>query len=262
MQQGALPVVFTAHGSPMNALPGGPFAAFLRRWGAELPRPRAILAVSAHWEGPDLAVTASPAPPTIHDFWGFPEPLYALRYPVAGSPELAGRVVELLRAAGLAGRLDRDRGLDHGAWSPLLHLYPSADVPVVQLSLLRRAPGSRHLAVGRALAPLAEEGVLVLGSGNVTHNLATADLRDREAPVERWAEEFDGWVAQRLLAGDAAALSEWSERGPHGRLAHPTAEHYVPLLVALGAAGSGRAVSFPHEGFEHGTLSMRCVAFS
>lgn len=254
-----MPVVFTAHGNPMNALGGTPFASFLGVWGQSLPLPRAILCVSAHWERSRLAVTAGERPDTVHDFYGFPEDLYRLRYPAPGSLALAARVRELLVGSGLGCDLEPGRGLDHGAWSPLLHLFPAADVPVVQLSLPLGAFMASHLEIGNALAPLRMEGVLVLGSGNLVHNLHAADLRHRDRDVAAWASRFDDWVAARLAAWDLDALASPWFAGPDGRLAHPTLEHYAPLLVVCGAAPEPSTVSFPFEGFEHGTLSMRCV---
>lgn len=255
-----LPVLFSAHGSPMNALGGTDFAAFLAAWGRQLPRLQAVAVISAHWESDRLAATTSPQPGTIHDFFGFPAELYALRYPAPGTPSQAARAAALLRAAGLPVDEDPLRGLDHGAWSPLLHLMPAADVPVFQISLLQGVPFSRHLEVGKALRPLRDEGVLLLGSGNVVHNLVTADLARRDRPVEPWAREFDAWVRDRLDRSDLDALADPS-LAPHGRKAHPTPEHYLPLLVACGAAGEGARVEHAFEGFEHGTLSMRSVRF-
>ena len=256
-----VPVGFTAHGSPMNALGGTPFADALERWApALLAGARALLVVSAHWETRGVALTGAAAPDTIHDFGGFPEPLYRLRYPAPGHPGLAVEAVELLAGAGVEARVDPERGIDHGAWSPLRFLRPSADRPVVQLSLDRTRSLAELIDVGRALHPLRERGVLVLGSGNVVHNLRTADFADRDAPVEGWARDFDAWVKARLLDWDLPMLAA-PEDGPSGRVAHPTREHYTPLLVAAGAAGPGSRVSFPWEGFEHGTISMRCVQF-
>ncbi|HZE87985.1 MAG TPA: 4,5-DOPA dioxygenase extradiol [Verrucomicrobiae bacterium] len=261
-----MPVVFCAHGNPMNAIRDNRFTRFLRGWGPALPKPRAVLAISAHWEAARLAVTAAARPETIHDFYGFPEELFAVRYPAPGDPGLASRIESLLRAAGLDAAIDAKRGLDHGAWAPLRCLYPDASVPVVQLSLLAGLPFARHVEVGRALAPLRHEGVLVLGSGNLVHNLRTADLFDERERAVPWALEFDAWVAASLHAWDLEALAAFMDRAPQGRLAHPTAEHYVPLLVAAGAAsapsGAPPRVSFPFEGFEHATISLRCVTFS
>lgn len=257
-----MPVWFSAHGNPMNALGGTPFATFLSKWGRTASGPRAILMVSAHWESARLAVTSSERPGTLHDFYGFPAELYTLRYPTPGDPDLALRVVRLLGDAGLAAADDGRRGLDHGAWAPLLFLFPEADIPVLQLSLTRPANLQEHVAAGRALASLRDEDVLIVGSGNIVHNLGAADLSARDLPVERWAEEFDSWVAERLLAWDIEALCRpWD--GPHGRRAHPTLEHYAPLLVAAGAAGPDKpGISFPFATFEHANLSMRCVEFA
>jgi len=253
------PVCFTAHGNPMNALGRTAFARFLVRWGPELPRPRALLLVSAHWEQPRLRVTAAERPDTIHDFYGFPSELYALRYPAPGDPDLARRVQALLREARIEASLDPSRGLDHGAWAPLLGLFPAAELPVVQLSLLAGVPFQRHLEVGRSLAPLRDEGVRILGSGNLVHNLARADLAEVDVPPAAWAVAFDEWVKQRLDGWELADLAAFTELTPDGRKAHPTPEHYLPLLVACGAADPRPRVSYPYEGFEHGTLSLRCV---
>jgi 4,5-DOPA dioxygenase extradiol len=246
------PVAFVGHGSPMNALGGSPYADALHAWGTRLAKPKAVLALSAHFESPRLAVTATAHPETIHDFGGFPSALYDIEYPAPGDPALARRIAELTGAA-----LDERRGLDHGVWSPLRFLFPDAGVTVVQLSLPRDA--SALVDTGRALAPLRAEGVLVLASGNVTHNLRTADMGDRDAAPEAWAVEFDAWVKERLLAWDLESLADFRTRAPHGRLAHPTPEHFAPLLVACGAADPRPDVCFPYEGFEHATLSLRCV---
>jgi 4,5-DOPA dioxygenase extradiol len=242
----------------MNALGGTPFSQGLASWGARLPTPRALLVVSAHWESRGVAVTAATQPETIHDFGGFPEALYTLQYPAPGAPDVAREVALVLAAGGITARLDQRRGLDHGAWSPLLFLRPKADVPVVQLSLDRERTLLELVDVGRALRPLRDRGVLILGSGNVVHNLGTADLENRDAPAEAWSREFDAWARDRLLAWDLPALA-LPESGPHGRAAHPTREHYAPIMVVAGAADPRPVVGFPWEGFEHATLSMRCV---
>lgn len=256
-----LPVLFSAHGNPMNALGGTPFADFLGRWGRALPRPRVLLVVSAHWQSRRLAVTASERPETLHDFYGFPPALFALRYPATGDPALAEAVRARLHEAGFETARDEQRGLDHGAWAPLRFLFPAADVPVVQLSLLFGATPARQLDVGRALGPLRDEGVLIVGSGNIVHNLGSADLSRREPPVAAWAAEFDAWVKSRLDAWDLEALADFAQRAPHGPRAHPTREHYEPLLVACGAADGPAPPRVTHacDSFEHGTLSMRCV---
>ncbi|MFN7989289.1 MAG: class III extradiol ring-cleavage dioxygenase [Thermoanaerobaculia bacterium] len=255
-----LPVLFTAHGSPMNALGGTPFAAKLETWAAAWPRPAAILCVSAHREETPLSLTAAGKPATVHDFYGFPRTLYELRYPAHGSPAVAGRAAALLAASGLPARLDADAGLDHGTWAPLLLALPAADVPVVQLSLPARSRLDVCVAMGRALAPLRDEGVLLLGSGNLVHNLREADLSEVELPVVPWAAEFDGWVAERISAGDVDALASLAG-APNARRAHPTLEHYAPVVACAAAAGADSA-SFPVTGFEHASLSLRCVAWS
>lgn len=239
----------------MNALGRTRFARFLREW--PIPRPSAWLVVSAHWQTPAPRVTAGARPETIHDFYGFPRELHALTYPAPGEPTLARRVLDLLGAAGIGATADPTRGLDHGTWAPLLQIAPAADVPVVQLSLPAAFP-DRLVEMGLALAPLRDEGVLIAGSGNLVHNLATADLSEEVLPVEPWAAAFDGWVADRLRAWDVAALATFAG-APEPRRAHPTLEHYAPLLVACGAAGTAPQVTFPFEGFEHATLSLRCV---
>ncbi len=253
-----MPVLFVGHGSPMNAIEDNQWARGFRDLARALPRPRAVLAVSAHWYVEGTFTTASARPETIHDFGGFPEALYRIQYPAPGDPALARR------AAGLvgAGRATTTEGwgLDHGTWSVLLHVWPAADVPVVQLSIDGRLPPDRHLAIGRALAPLRDEGVLILGSGNVTHNLrqAFAAMRSGDRATPAWARDFDGEVARALSAHDTGALVR-APTTEAGRMAHPTPDHYLPLLYVAGAAGPGDDVRFPITGFDLGSLSMRCA---
>jgi 4,5-DOPA dioxygenase extradiol len=250
-------VLFVGHGSPMNAISDNEWSRGFRALGDRLPRPRAILAVSAHWYLPDTLLTGEPTPRTIHDFWGFPRELHELRYPAPGEPALARRVAGLL-----GGDTVADWGLDHGTWSVLVHTHPAADVPVVQLSIDERLPAERHLAIGRALAPLRDEGVLVMASGNIVHNLrhalSSAD-RGLTAPPA-WATDFDAAVAGALERHDLAFLAA-ALTGPQGSRAHPTPEHYLPLLYAAGAAGDAGPVRFPLTGFDLGSLSMRAVLF-
>ncbi len=254
-----LPVVFVGHGSPMNAIEDNQWSRGFRDLGSRLPRPSAILAVSAHWYIRGTAVTANDFPPTIHDFGGFPEPLYEVQYLAKGDPDLASRVAEL-RAPDMVTR-SLDWGLDHGTWSVLLHMWPRADVPVVQLSIDGRLPVSRHAEIGRSLSPLRDEGVLILGSGNVVHNLGDAfgRMRAGEHSTPDWATDFDNDVVRGLEEHDLDALAGLVE-SPAGRKAHPTPEHYLPLLYVAGAAGQD-AVSFPITGFDLGSLSMRSVVF-
>ncbi len=245
--------VFVSHGAPTLVLEDHPARRFLAGLGGELERPRAILCVSAHWETAKPTVSTAERPETIHDFFGFPDQLYRLRYPAPGAPDLARRAAELLRAAGLPCGEDAGRGLDHGAWSPLILIYPEADIPVTQLSIQPGRGPRHHLAVGRALQALAEEGVLILASGGAVHNLSQFRI-DRRAPAQ-WATQFEEWLTQRLLAGDAAALVGY-EGLAEGAKAHPTDEHFLPLFVALGAAGEGARGRALHRSFAHGSLAM------
>jgi 4,5-DOPA dioxygenase extradiol len=254
-----LPVLFLGHGSPMNAIEDNEWSRALRALAPRLPRPRAILCVSAHWFVPATRVGANERPETIHDFGGFPPELYAVEYPAPGDPALARRVVELCGPA--RATLGTDWGLDHGAWSVLRHLFPAADVPVVQLSVHDGLPPAAHLALGQALAPLRDEGVLLVGSGNLVHNLGDALRRhargDHSTP--EWARAFDADVAGAVEAHEPGVLVRALE-GETGRLAHPTPDHYLPLLYAAGAAGDG-PVHFPVTGFDLGSLSMRSIRF-
>lgn len=228
-----MPALFVGHGSPMNAIEPNALRRSWRALGEALPRPRAILCVSAHWETHGVFLTAAERPATIHDFYGFPKALYAIQYPAPGDPALAQRTAELL--AGHDARLDPARGLDHGAWSVLVAMYPAADIPVVQLSLDSRQPGAFHYGLAQKLAPLRDEGVLVLGSGNIVHNLGLLDFHDpRPTP---WAARFDAEVKARLAARDHEALLAYDTLGPDAGLAIPTPEHYLPLLYAIALQG-------------------------
>ena len=251
--------LFVSHGPPTIVADEVPTREFLRGLGATVSRPRAILCVSAHWETDAPAVSTAAAPATIHDFYGFPKPLYGLRYPAPGAPALAEQAVKALAEAGIACDRDLSRGLDHGAWQPLMLMYPEADIAVAQLSVQRR-DAAHHLAVGRALAPLAEDGVLVLGSGNATHNLAERGRRD--APPVAWARAFHDWLVATIEAGDEAALVDWLARAPEARRNHPTPDHYLPLVVAFGAAGPGARGCLLHDAFLYGSLSMAAFAFT
>ncbi len=255
-----MPVLFVGHGSPMNAIEDNRWSRGFRALAAELPVPRAILAVSAHWYVDGTFTTANDRPSTIHDFGGFPDALYRVQYPAPGDPALASHVAELLRARGATAR--SDWGLDHGTWSVLVHLRPSADVPVVQLSIDARLPAAEHLTIGRALAPLRDEGVLVLGSGNLVHNLRhafSAHLAG-EPRTPTWARAFDEEIARALAAHDDDALVRALE-SETGRLSHPTPDHYLPVLYAAGASSTADVVRFPIEGFDWASLSMRSVVF-
>lgn len=221
--------------------------------------PSAILAISAHWTTPAPEIGSAAHPETVHDFYGFPRPLYDIRYPAPGAPVLAGRVLELLRAQGITGTADAQQGLDHGAWVPLALMYPHAGIPVAQLSVQPRRNAAEHIALGRALAPLREQGVLILGSGGAVHNLG--DFRYGGGGVAAWAGAFAGWLDATLAAGDIDGIARWTEVCPEARLAHPTDEHFLPLPVALGAAGPTPRAERLHDGFEHGSIGMQAYAF-
>jgi 4,5-DOPA dioxygenase extradiol len=255
---GRMPVLFVGHGSPMNAIEDNAWSRGFRDLARLLPRPRAVLAVSAHWYVAGTFATGNEHPETIHDFGGFPEALYHIQYPAPGDLALARRAVALVGEK--RASLRTDWGLDHGTWSVLRHVWPAADVPVVQLSIDGRLAPAGHLAIGRALAPLRDEGVLVLASGNVTHNLrhAFAAWRSGERATPDWARAFDEGVATALSAHDEGHLVRALD-GEAGRLAHPTPDHYLPLLYAAGASGPGDPVRFPVTGFDMGSLSMRSV---
>jgi 4,5-DOPA dioxygenase extradiol len=256
-----LPVVFVSHGSPMHALEAGAAGQAWAALARGLPRPRAIVIVSAHWETLAPALTGAARPQTIHDFYGFPEPLYRIRYPAPGAPELAARAAALLAQAGFAAQVDPAHGLDHGAWSPLLHAYPEADVPVVQLSLQTERGTRHHIALGRALAPLAGEGVLLIGSGHMTHNLRDFDRGGGQVAPLAYAREFQAWVAGRIAARDLDALADYRSRAPHALRAHPSEEHFLPLFFALGAAAPTGASERLYDGIEGGALAMDAWLF-
>jgi 4,5-DOPA dioxygenase extradiol len=264
-----LPTLFISHGSPMHALHAGRAGDAWASFGATLPRPQAVLIASAHWETELPMAGTSAKPETIHDFGGFPDALYRIRYAAPGAPAVALRAVSLLQAAGTPASTNGCRGLDHGAWVPLLRMYPDADVPVAQISIQPSLGGAHHLALGAALAPLAREGVLVVGSGHMTHNLrewVEFARRHRMQPVETpaaaYVDEFRGWVDTALRHGDRDALAHWYERAPHARRAHPTPEHFLPLHVAYGAAGPSPAVERLDLGIDAGSLAMDAYVFT
>ena len=253
-----MPVLFFGHGNPMNAITENAYAKKWNAIGRGLPKPTAVLAVSAHWYVDHTAVTVSPAPRTIHDFGGFPRELYEVQYPAPGDPRLAERVRDLL-APDAPVALDARWGLDHGTWSVLVHLFPDADVPVVQLSVDERKPPRFHYEVGKRLGTLRDEGVLLIGSGNVVHNLhAFAWGRH---PVEQydWAVRFESRVRELLLARDDAPLLDYPSLGEDALLSVPTPDHYLPLLYVLGARRESDTITFPVEGVDGGSISMLAV---
>ena len=256
----ALPSVFVSHGSPMHALQPGPAGEAWKALGRRLPRPRAILIASAHWETRLPMLTGSARPETIHDFYNFPEPLYRLRYPAPGAPQLAQRAQALLESAGFGAAIDGCRGLDHGAWAPLLYAYPEHDVPVVQLSVQPALGPRHHLQVGKALRDLSGEGVLIVGSGHMTHNLR--DWARGAGRPEPYAREFAEWVKDRLEAHDFESLVDYRAKSPHGARAHPTDEHFLPLFVALGAAQERAKPERVYDAIDSGVLAMDAYVFS
>jgi 4,5-DOPA dioxygenase extradiol len=255
-----LPSVFISHGSPMHALEPGPAGEVWKALGARLGKPRAIVIASAHWETDLPMLTGTARPQTIHDFYNFPEPLYRLRYPAPGAPEIAQRAQELLQNAGIGVSIDGSRGLDHGAWAPLLYMYPEADVPVVQISVQPALGPRHHVAVGNSLRNLSGEGVLLIGSGHMTHNLRDW-ARGRGTP-EPYAREFQAWVFDKLNKHDVADLIEYRARSAHGARAHPTDEHFLPLFFALGAAPERAKPERVYDAIDSGVLAMDAYVFN
>lgn len=256
-----LPSLYISHGSPMTAIQPHRVGERLAELARELPRPNAIVIATAHWLARQPHVGGAARPETIHDFYGFPQALYDIQYPAKGDPSLAARVTELLDKGGLPTTLDPTQGLDHGAWVPLRLLYPKADIPIVPLSIQPQLGPAHHYAIGRALAPLRDEGVLVIGSGSITHNLH--DFRagyseEREAPYVR---PFIEWVERKAAEGDVPALLDYRRQAPFAERAHPTDEHLLPLFVALGAAGEHPHAARIDAGIEHGLFAMDIYRF-
>lgn len=252
-----MPAIFFGHGNPMLTLSPNTYTQAWAAVGKAIPRPKAVLAVSAHWYIRGCAVTVNAKPPTIHDFGGFPDELFQIEYPVPGSLELARRVQALLNP--LPVRLAEDWGLDHGTWTVLRHVFPKADIPVVQLSIDRTQPPQFHYDLGKRLLPLREEDVLVIGSGNIVHNLAQYVWDGDAAQPFDWAVRFDQYVRESLLRGDDQSLIDYKKLGQDALLSIPTPDHYLPFLYVLGLRRPGEAVSFPVEGIEGGTMSMRAI---
>jgi 4,5-DOPA dioxygenase extradiol len=254
--------LFLSHGAPTLPLTDTPARTFLEHVGATLPRPTAVLVVSAHWETEQPTVNAVDWNETIHDFYGFPRPLYDLRYPAPGNPQLAVRVADLLDAAGFATKIDRRRGLDHGAWVPLLLMYPQADIPVLQLSVQTHLGPAHHLRIGRAIAGLRQEGVLIVGSGSFTHDLSEFRRHGLNDPAPAWVNDFADWFDDALREHRSGDLLDYRRLAPFATKNHPTEEHLLPLYVALGAAGEGAAIQHLHASSTHGVLRMDVYAFN
>ena len=256
------PALFVSHGSPMFAIDSGEYGKALRRFGERIPRPAAIVIVSAHWEAPwPIRVNAAARPSLIYDFGGFPKALYELTYPAPGSPQLAGQVVSLLSDAGLPAEPEPTRGWDHGVWIPLSLLYPDASVPVVEVSLPVPREPQTPLQMGAALTPLRRRGVLLVGSGGIVHNLALARLDRTEGPVDEWAQRFDEWVRARADRREKDEIGRYRELAPDARLAVPASEHFDPLLFVLGAGEESDATEQLSSGFRYSNLSLASFAF-
>ncbi|RON31110.1 class III extradiol ring-cleavage dioxygenase [Pseudomonas brassicacearum] len=252
------PSLYISHGSPMLALEPGASGPALARLAAELPKPEAIVIVSAHWESNELLVSGNPQPETWHDFGGFPQALFNVQYPAPGNPQLATEVVELLKANGLPAAIDAKRPFDHGVWVPLSLMYPQADIPVVQVSLPTRGGPALQTRVGHALASLREHGVLLIGSGSITHNLRELDWHAGPESVEPWAQAFRDWMIEKLAANDETALHDYRQQAPNAARNHPSDEHLLPLYFARGAGGT---FSVSHKGFTMGALGMDIYRF-
>lgn len=253
-----LPSLFISHGSPMLALEPGASGPALARLAAELPRPKAIVLVSAHWESRELLVASGAQPDTWHDFGGFPAALFAVQYPAPGNPELAAEVAQLLNDNGLPARLDANRPFDHGAWVPLSLMYPAADIPVVQVSLPSREGPALQQRVGEVLAALRGQGILLIGSGSITHNLGELSWHAGPGRAEPWAQAFRDWMVDKLQADDDQALLNYRQLAPNAVRNHPSDEHLLPLYFARGAGGG---FSIAHQGFTLGALGMDIYRF-
>jgi len=264
MAQSIFPTVYVSHGSPMVMLENTAARDFLSGYGKTLGKPKAILIASAHFEARAPLLSADAKPEMIYDFGGFPRALFEMRYPAPGSPALAERAVDMLAASGIEAHPATGRGYDHGTWVPLKLMYPDADIPVVQLSIQTNLGGMHHVALGRALAPLREEGVLIMGSGSITHNLGEL-MRSRaalDAPTPQWVRDFDEWVREKVDTGSLDDIAHYLERAPYARENHPSADHYLPLPFAMAAAGDGAKGRCVHSSCQYGVLMMDTFEFN
>jgi 4,5-DOPA dioxygenase extradiol len=252
-----VPTIFFGHGNPMNAVASNGYTEAWRRMGQETPRPKAILSISAHWYVPETGVTIATAPKTIHDFGGFPPELYQVRYPAPGDAALARRVQKLLSPLDVT--LENSWGLDHGTWSVLRHVYPEADIPVVQLSIDETKPSASHFEIGKKLALLRDEGILIVGSGNLVHNLHTYAWGRHPRDPYDWAVRFENAAKEMILGGDLKPLVNYETLGTDAALSIPTPDHYLPLLYVLAAGQQGELIRFPVEGVDGGSISMLAV---
>lgn len=256
----SFPAVFISHGSPELPLQSGSVVDFLKQLGTQLGQPKAILCISAHWGTRRPAVNGTLAPPTIHDFSGFSPKLYRLQYPAPADPELGDQVVDLLNSAGIESEVNPERGLDHGAWNPLMLMYPAANIPVIQLSIQPRLGTLHHLVVGQALEPLRDQGILVLASGGATHNLREFGGYAYNAAPPHWVSQFDEWLKDAVTMGKVEQLLNYRDLAPHAVRNHPTEEHLLPLFMAMGAGGVTKGTQL-HSSFTYGVFSMAAYAF-
>ena len=256
-----MPSLFVSHGAPTFGIDPGQAGAQLSELGQLLGQPQAIVVVSPHWMTRSVEITATERPETIHDFGGFPRALYELQYLAPGSPALALQIQQQLAASGIPVRIDTRRGLDHGAWVPLLHLYPDANIPTLQVSLPFDTDEQSAFKLGEALRPLGQEGMLIIGSGSLTHNLYEFRMSETEGDAAAYAEEFSSWVRQAVMSGDKERLLQTLQIAPHAKRAHPTTEHFLPLLVAAGAAHSLEPSTVLNGGIRHGVLAMESYVF-
>ncbi len=256
-----MPVLFIGHGSPMNIIFDNDYTKSLAALGRSLPKPKAILVVSAHWLTKATSVTCTEKPKTIHDFYGFPDALYAMRYPSPGAPHEARLVTEMIKSVKVACG---EWGLDHASWAVLKHMYPSADIPVFEMSLAytynewNPKPLQYHYDLARELSGLRDQGVLIIGSGNIVHNLGMLDFENIDAPIFDWAGEFDDSVKKNLVEGNHDALIHYHTLGRASPLAVPTLDHYLPMIYTIALQGKNETLTFTHEGFQYGSVSMRC----
>jgi 4,5-DOPA dioxygenase extradiol len=257
----ALPALFVSHGAPTLVLDDVPARRFLTGLGPTLGRPEAVVVLSAHWGTAQPTVGAGATFETIHDFYGFPEQLFRLRYPASGAPALAAEIAERLDAAGLAPRCDERRGLDHGAWVPLMLMWPDADVPVVPVSIQPERNAAHHWRIGEALRPLRDRNILILASGAATHNLGAYFRQGTSDTVPEWVSGFTDWLADRIAAADTAALLGFEQTAPYAAANHPTTEHLLPLFAALGAGTPGHPGQRIHASLDHGVLAMDAYSF-
>jgi 4,5-DOPA dioxygenase extradiol len=252
--------IFVSHGAPTLPLEDIPARKFLKELGPHYHKVKAVLCISAHWATSIPTVNALKRPETIHDFYGFPEELYQIDYPAQGDPELAQHVAELIQAVDIPCNVDSQRGLDHGAWVPLMLMFPRADIPVVQLSIQQHLDPARHLEVGRAIGALRNDGILIMGSGGAVHPLGYAGFR-YSGETDQWAKEFDDWLTYAVTRGDDYLLTNYHQLAPYAERAHPYPDHYMPLLTAFGAAGAGAKGSIIHHSWYMGDLGMAAYQF-